>query len=128
MDEQQEKAAATEAREKEQVETPLESVSSICTVLAVGLFLMAFVFQNFVIPSGSMENTLLIGDHVFVDRITLAPPTQWAPFEHHRDIKRGDIIVFMKPNPETPDLILVKRAIGIPGDRIHMEHGVIYLN
>jgi len=110
------------------VETPLESISSICTVLAVGLFLMAFVFQNFVIPSGSMENTLLVGDHVLVDRITLAPPTQWAPFEHHRDVRRGDIIVFMKPNPETPDLVLVKRAIGIPGDRIHLEHGVVYLN
>jgi len=100
----------------------------MCTVLAIGLFLMAFIFQNFVIPSGSMEKTLLVGDHVFVDRITFAPPTKWAPFEHHRDIHRGDIIVFMKPNPETPDLVLVKRAIGLPGDRIHLEHGVVYLN
>src|SRR3978361_1532347 len=89
------------------VETPLESVSSVCTVLAIGLFLMTFVFQNFVIPSGSMKNTLLVGDHVVVDRITLAPSTRWAPFEFHRDVQRGDIIVFMKPNPETPDLVLV---------------------
>jgi signal peptidase I len=43
-------------------------------------------------------------------------------------VKRGDIIVFLKPNPETPDLILVKRAIGIPGDRIHLRHGVVYVN
>jgi signal peptidase I len=134
MDEQQEKAAiAVEAAEvnkerQEEIETPLESVSSICTVLAVGLFLMTFVFQNYVIPSGSMEKTLLVGDHVFVDRITLAPPAKWAPFVHYRDIQRGDIIVFMKPNPEIPDLVLVKRAIGIPGDRIHLEHGVVYLN
>jgi len=130
MDEQQEKAAVvteTGPRE-EQVETPLESVSSICTVLAVGLFLMTFVFQNYVIPSGSMEKTLLVGDHVFVDRITFAPPTKWAPFVHHRDIQRGDIIVFMKPNPESPDLVLVKRTIGVPGDKIHLEHGVVYLN
>jgi signal peptidase I len=128
MVEQQENTDVQEATAKEQVETPLESVSSICTVLAVGLFLMTFIFQNYVIPSGSMEKTLLVGDHVFVDRITLAPPTAWAPFVHYREVRRGDIIVFMKPNPETPDRVLVKRAIGIPGDKIHLEHGVVYLN
>ena len=111
-----------------EAETPLESLASICTVLAVGLFLMTFIFQNYVIPSGSMEKTLLIGDHVFVDRITLAPPTKWAPFVHYRDVQRGDIIVFLKPNPESPDLVLVKRTIGIAGDRIHLRNGVVYLN
>ncbi|MES2393452.1 MAG: signal peptidase I [Acidobacteriota bacterium] len=109
-------------------ETPLEAIASICTVLVVGLFVMAFVFQNFVIPSASMEKTLLIGDHVVVDRGTFAPPTPWAPFVHYRPVKRGDIIVFLKPNPETPDLILVKRAIGVAGDKIHLEHGVVYVN
>ncbi len=129
MNELQEAVVTEEpAQVEEQTETPLESVASICTVLAVGLFLMTFVFQNYVIPSGSMEKTLLVGDHVFVDRITLAPPTKWAPFVHHREVRRGDIIVFMKPNPETPDLVLVKRAIAIPGDRLHLEHGVVYLN
>ncbi len=111
-----------------EVETPLESLASICTVLAIGLFLMTFVFQNYVIPSGSMENTLLIGDHVFVDRMTFAPPTNWAFFMHYREIRRGDVIVFYKPNPETPDLVLVKRAIAIPGDRLHLSHGIVYLN
>ena len=109
-------------------ETPLESLSSICAVLAVGLFVMTFIFQNFVIPSGSMEKTLLIGDHVLVDRITFAPPARWAPFVRYREPRRGDVIVFYKPNPETPDLILVKRLIGVPGDRIHLVHGVVYLN
>jgi signal peptidase I len=109
-------------------ETALESLASICTVLAVGLFVMAFIFQNFEIPSGSMEKTLLIGDHVLVDRVTLAPPTSWAPFVHYRDVRRGDIIVFLKPHPETPDLYLVKRCIGIPGDRIHLRDGIVYLN
>jgi signal peptidase I len=129
MDEQV-KAAVMDAPAKAEaeVETPLESVASICTVLAIGLFLMTFVFQNYVIPSGSMEKTLLVGDHVFVDRITLAPPTRWAPFVHYRDVQRGDVIVFMKPNPETPDLVLVKRAIGVPGDRIHLRNGIVYLN
>jgi signal peptidase I len=121
-------AAAGRPADAEIKETPLEALASICSVLVVGLFIMGFIFQNFVIPSGSMEKTLLIGDHVLVDRITLAPPTSWAPFVHYRPVKRGDIIVFLKPNPETPDLILVKRAIGIPGDRIHLRHGVVYLN
>ncbi len=121
--------ASTTAKAKvEPVETPLEALSSMCTILAAGLFVMAFIFQNFEIPSGSMENTLLIGDHVVVDRITLSPPTKWAPFVHYRPVQRGDVIVFMKPNPETPDLILVKRAIGIPGDRIHLRHGIVYVN
>jgi signal peptidase I len=126
-----ERDAEEKARREAEVETPLESLSSICTVLAVGLFVMTFIFQNFVIPSGSMEKTLLIGDHVFVDRITLAPATSWAPFVHYRDVRRGDIIVFLKPNPvppDPPDIVLVKRVIGLPGDRIHLVHGTVFLN
>jgi signal peptidase I len=97
-------------------------------VLAVGLFVITFVFQNFEIPSASMQNTLLIGDHVLVDRTTLAPPAHWAPFVHYRDVRRGDVIVFLKPHPEEPDMILVKRAIAIPGDHLHLRDGVVYLN
>lgn len=110
----------------EEKETLLESLSSIASVLAIGLFVMTFVFQNFEIPSASMEKTLLIGDHVLVDRITLAPAAKWAPFVFYRDVHRGDIIVFLKPGE--PDLFLVKRTIGIPGDHIHLQHGVVYLN
>ncbi|RXH54422.1 Signal peptidase I [Granulicella sibirica] len=114
--------------EQKDVETPLESLASICSVLAIGLFVMTFIFQNFEIPSASMVKTLLIGDHVLVDRISFAPPSKWAPWVHYRDIQRGDVIVFLKPNPETPDMFLVKRAIGIPGDRIHLKNGIVYLN
>ncbi len=120
-------ASALSPRQEDR-ETALESLSSICAVLAVGLFVMTFIFQNFEIPSASMEKTLLIGDHVVVDRISLAPASRWAPFVHYRDVRRGDIIVFLKPHPETPDLYLVKRCIGIPGDRIHLRDGVVYLN
>src|SRR5262252_7153183 len=115
-----------ETVQEEQKETALESLASIASVLAVGLFVMTFVFQNFEIPSASMVKTLLIGDHVLVDRVTLAPPAKWAPFTFYRDVHRGDIIVFLKPGE--PDLFLVKRAIGIPGDRIHLRNGVVYLN
>jgi signal peptidase I len=117
----------TETKEPEkQTETPLESLASICSVLAIGLFVMTFIFQNFEIPSASMVKTLLIGDHVLVDRISLAPPTKWAPFTRYRDVRRGDVIVFLKPG--NPDLFLVKRAIALPGDRIHLRNGIVYLN
>jgi len=117
-------------------ETPLEAVASTCSVLVVGLFILYFLGQNFVIPSGSMENTLLIGDHLLVDRITLAPPSKWMPLVRYREPRRGDIVVFIRPASEPePDadgnpqyLILVKRLIGIPGDRIHLRDGVVYIN
>lgn len=115
-------------------ETPFEAIASICSVLVVGLFILTFLGQNFVIPSGSMENTLLIGDHLLVDRITLAPPAKWMPLMHYREPRRGDVIVFIKPVPD-PDaqgnpqyLYLVKRLIGVPGDRIHLHDGVVYIN
>ena len=117
-------------------ETPFEAVSSTCSVLVVGLFILTFLGQNFLIPSGSMENTLLVGDHLLVDRITLAPPSKWMPLEHYREPRRGDIVVFIRPAPEPePDadgnpqyLILVKRLIGVPGDHIHLRDGIVYLN
>jgi len=112
----------------DQAETPLESLASICAVLAVFLFVTTFIFQNFEIPSGSMEKTLLIGDHVLVDRIAFAPPTSWAPFVHYSKVHHNDIIVFFKPNSETPGMFLVKRAIGLPGDHLHLNNGVVYIN
>ena len=107
-------------------ERSLEALASYCAVIVVGLFILTFIFQNFVIPSGSMENTLLVGDHVLVDRINLAPPAHWAPFVRYRNVHRGDIIVFLKPG--YPDMFLVKRVIGIPGDHLHLHEGYVYLN
>ncbi len=122
-----EKQQAVEVVE-ERKETLLESISGMAFVLVVGLFVLTFVAQNFEIPSSSMVPTMLIGDHLVVDHTTFAPPTKWMPLVHYRPVQHGDIIVFLKPNPESPDLILVKRAIGLPGDRIHLRHGVLYLN
>jgi signal peptidase I len=107
-------------------ETPYEAVASVCSVLVVGLFILTFLAQNFVIPSGSMKETLLVGDHLVVDRITLAPPARWMPLVRYREPKRGDIVVFLKPGE--PDLFLVKRLIGVPGDRIHLRDGIVILN
>ena len=116
--------------EEEQHETLPESLAGLAYVLVIGLFAMTFLFQNFAIPSGSMRETLLVGDHVLVDRVTLAPRTTWMPLDHQRPVRRGDVIVFIKPvgRDPLPDLILVKRAIGLPGDRIHLEHGILFRN
>ena len=122
------KGAVKGSAKEEVAETPLEAISSLCVMLAVYLFVIGFLFENFEIPSPSMVNTLLVGDHLMVDRVTLAPATTWAPFVHYRPVQRGDVIVFMKPHTEAPDMILVKRAIGIPGDRIHLRRGVVYVN
>jgi signal peptidase S26 family len=73
-------------------ETPYEAVASSCSVLVVGLFILTFLAQNYAIPSGSMENTLLIGDHLVVDRATLAPLAKWMPLLHYREPRRGDIV------------------------------------
>jgi len=105
----------------------MEFISSMAGILVIGLFIVTFNLQAFEIPSGSMKNTLLIGDHLFVDRTTAAPPTRWlGPILPYSDIKRGDIIVFF--SPAQPDLHLVKRVIGVPGDRIRLDHGVVYRN
>ncbi len=112
--------------QKRAEETPFEALASICSVLVIGLFMLTFLGQNFVIPSGSMEKTLLVGDHLLVDRITLAPSASWMPLIHYREPKRGDIVVFLKP--ENPDMFLVKRLIGLPGDHIHLRNGVVILN
>ena len=91
------------------------------------LFATTALVQAFVIPSASMEDTLLIGDHVLVDKLTYAPP---GPVSKHilpyREVRRGDIIVFRFPLDIKQDY--VKRAVGIPGDRIHLVDKQLVLN
>jgi len=108
-------------------ETTVEFLASLAAVLVTGLFIITFIVQAFEIPSSSMENTLLIGDHVFVNREQFAPRTRWlGPVLPYRQIHRGDIVVFL--SPAEPGLYVVKRIIGIPGDRIHLRDGVVYRN
>jgi signal peptidase I len=114
-------------------ETLFEAIASICSVLVVLIFIQTLIAQNFVIPSGSMENTLRIGDHLVVDRITLAPPAKWMPLVYYREPRRGDVVVFKKPvlddvNGKPQYQHLVKRLIGVPGDRIHLHDGIVYIN
>jgi signal peptidase I len=131
--------SAPESANAGAAETPFEALASICSVLVVGLFILTFIAQNFVIPSGSMENTLLVGDHLVVDRINLTPPARWMPLVHYREPRRGDIVVFYKPvfQPGLDEMdadgkpiytTLVKRLIGVPGDHIHLRNGIVILN
>jgi signal peptidase I len=108
-------------------ETTVEFLASLAAVLVTGLFIITFIVQAFEIPSSSMEDTLLIGDHVFVNREQFAPRTRWVgPLLPYREIRHQDIVVFL--SPAEPGLYVVKRIIGTPGDRIHLENGVVYRN
>ena len=110
-------------------ETTVEFLASLASVLVTGLFIITFIFQAFEIPSASMEDTLLIGDHVFVNRVAFSPASSWVgPIVPYSQIHRGDIVVFLSADPRTPELYIVKRIMGIPGDRIHLRNGVVYRN
>lgn len=117
----------TEEKKPREKETLPETIAGIAAVLVGAMFILTFVIQQFEIPSSSMEKTLLIGDHLFVDRLT--PTGKKGPaslFMPYREIHRGDIAVFA--SPENPGLFLVKRIIAVPGDRMHLEDGVVVLN
>jgi signal peptidase I len=108
-------------------ETTVEFLASLAGVLVTGLFIITFILQAFEIPSSSMEDTLLIGDHVFVNREQFAKPAQWmGPLMPYRNVRRNDIVVFL--SPEEQGLFVVKRIMGVPGDRIHLRDGVVYRN
>ncbi|HZR64318.1 MAG TPA: signal peptidase I [Terriglobales bacterium] len=119
--------AKKEKQEEKPRETTVEFLASLAGVLVTGLFIITFILQAFEIPSSSMENTLLIGDHVFVNRVQFSPKTRWVgPIIPYSQIHDDDIVVFL--SPAESDLYVVKRIIGIPGDRIHLRDGVVYRN
>lgn len=91
------------------------------------LFGTTTLVQAFVIPTGSMEDTLLIGDHLLVDKLAYAPPGPISKYLlPYSDPKRGDIIVFRYPMDIRQTF--VKRVIGVPGDHIRIERKNVFLN
>jgi signal peptidase I len=114
------------AKPEKKRESPAEFIASSAAIIVVALFIITFNLQAFEIPSSSMENTLLIGDHVFVDRVLEAPKTNWFPVIPYREVKRRDIVVFLSPSE--PGLYVVKRIVGVPGDRLRLKDGALYLN
>ena len=112
--------------------------SAVVTVI-MALFGMTFIVQAVKVPTGSMQNTITIGDHLLVNKFIFGPGPR-LPFLPQRDIQRGDIIVFKYPgNPndpsqdQRPDNIpfktnYVKRVIGLPGDRVEVRDKAVYVN
>ena len=94
---------------------------------ALLLFLTTTLVQAYVIPTGSMEDTLMIGDHLLVDKLAYAPAGTLSGFLlPYTEVERGDIIVFRYPIDISQTF--VKRAIGVPGDRIKIVNKEVYLN
>src|SRR5687767_6506640 len=117
-----------------------EYFESLVVTAIMALFGMTFIVQAVKVPTGSMQNTILIGDHLLVNKFIFAPGPSMA-FLPQREIRRGDIIVFKYPgnkdNPErdrddptsTPYTTnFVKRVVGLPGDRIEVRGARVYVN
>lgn len=108
-------------------ERPRSTLAEWTITVLLLLFLTTTLVQAYVIPTGSMEDTLLIGDHLLVDKLAFAPPGGISKYLlPYTDVKRGDIIVFRYPVDITQTF--VKRAIGVPGDRIRIINKEVYLN
>jgi signal peptidase I len=106
--------------------TLLEAARSFASILVVALFILTFIIQPFRIPSESMERTLLVGDFLLVNKSIYGPPGHFGWLLPYRPVRRGDVAVFYFPlNPAEH---VVKRVIGVPGDRIHLTNGIVYRN
>jgi signal peptidase I len=111
-----------------------ETIKVIIQALILALVVRTLLFQPFNIPSGSMKSTLLVGDYLFVSKYAYGYSRFSLPLGLHlfdgriwsKPPARGDIVVFKLPRDETTDYI--KRVIGLPGDRIQMKDGVLYIN
>ncbi len=105
-----------------------EYFESLVVAVILALFVRTFVFQAFKIPTGSMENNLLVGDHLLVNKMAYAPAL--TSFERlllaNKPIERGDVIVFKYP--VQPDRDFIKRVIGLPGDRLELRRKRVYIN
>ena len=105
-----------------------EYFETIAIAVTLALFVRTFVVQAFKIPTGSMENNLLIGDHLLVNKFVTAP-TQSAierALLPVKPIRRGDVIVFKYP--EEPDRDFIKRVVGLPGESLEVKNKKVYIN
>jgi signal peptidase I len=110
-----------------------DTFESLVVTVILAVFGTTFVVQAFKIPTGSMENTLLIGDHLLVNKFAFAYHSGvLARFLPYRDVHRDDILVFKFPGSSEeqsePGEHFVKRVIGLPGDRIHVFHREVFVN
>lgn len=107
---------------------PRELFETVIISVILVLFCKTFIFQQFRIPTGSMEDTLLVGDHLMVNKFIFGPlqPESLRPIMPVRDIERGDVVVFKYP--ENPDMPFIKRVIGLPGETLEVRRKQVYIN
>ncbi|MBI4443339.1 MAG: signal peptidase I [Acidobacteria bacterium] len=106
--------------------TAREYLESLVVTVILALYGTTFLVQAFKIPSSSMEDTLLIGDHLMVDKVSFAPPEFWEFLLPYTKVERDQIVVFRYPMD--PGTYFVKRVIGLPGDRIQLRNKLVYRN
>ncbi len=106
----------------------MDWVKSIVIALIIALFIRAFVIEAFKIPSSSMEDTLLVGDHILVNRFIygIRMPFTGSTIIKNKEPKFGDIVVFMYP--KNPNIYFIKRCIGTPNDVLEMKNKVLYID
>jgi signal peptidase I len=102
------------------------SLQSLLGTVVIAVFVITFIVQAFQIPSPSMENTLLVGDYLLVNKLCYGAGSVGDFVMPYRRVQRGDIIVFHYP--VTPALHFVKRVIGVPGDRVRLVNKQVYVN
>jgi signal peptidase I len=113
--------------EGRQPEPPRGFIAEWTVTIILLLFGTTTLVQAFVIPTGSMEDTLLVGDHLLVDKLTFAPDGPVTKYLlPYSEVHRGDIIVFRYPIDIKQTF--VKRVMGVPGDRIHLQNKQVWLN
>jgi signal peptidase I len=103
-----------------------EAASSLLRTIIVALFVLTFLAQPMVIPSESMEHTLLVGDFLLMNRSALAPAGIWKRILPYAGVERGEIVTFH--SPLDPREYLVKRVIGLPGDRLRIDNGRVSID
>ncbi len=101
-------------------------LQSLVTTIVIALFVVTFLTQAFQIPTESMENTLLVGDYLLVDKVHYGQRGIWRNLLPYSPVRRGDIIVFKYPI--NPSQHFVKRVIGLPGDHVRLMDGEVYVN
>lgn len=119
--------ASPEIEEEQSYQPERGALAEWTVTILLLLFGTTMLVQAYVIPTGSMEDTLLVGDHLLVDKLAYAPPGKISRYVlPYEQVKRGDIIVFRYPLDINNTF--VKRAIGVPGDRIRIANRVLFLN
>src|SRR5580765_1046312 len=120
--------------------TAREYFESFVVTLILAIFGMTFILQAVTVPTGSMQNTILVGDYLLVNKFIFTPGGGSLPFLPQREIERGDIIVFKYPgnklhpeNDRSRNIIpyqinYVKRVIGLPGDKVEFRDNNVYIN